>query len=104
MSGSFTGQALYTELIKEICSIKKLQGNASENIRTLIEKKQRASVKPEQKYKQLHNKLKVRNWIIEQGCLVQGIFPWAFYDFIKSVSKSKGLTLLEKLSLVSMVC
>ena len=39
VSGSFTGQALYTELIKEICSIKKLQGNASENIRTLIEKK-----------------------------------------------------------------
>ena len=41
VSGSFTGQALYTELIKEICSIKKLQGNASENIRTLIEKKNR---------------------------------------------------------------
>ena len=38
VSGSFTGQALYTELIKEICSIKKLQGNASENIRTVIEK------------------------------------------------------------------
>ena len=61
VSGSFTGEALCTELIKEICSIKKLQGNASENIRTLIEKNQRASVKPEQKYKQLHNKLKVRN-------------------------------------------
>ena len=39
VSGSFTGEALCTELIKEICSIKKLQGNASENIRTLIEKK-----------------------------------------------------------------
>ena len=38
VSGSFTGEALCTELIKEICSIKKLQGNASENIRTLIEK------------------------------------------------------------------
>ena len=38
VSGSFTEQALYTELIKEICSIKKLQGNASENIRTVIEK------------------------------------------------------------------
>ena len=75
VSGSFTGEALCTELIKEICSIKKLQGNASENIRTVIEKKQRASVKPEQKYKQLHNELKVRNSIIEQGCLVQGIFP-----------------------------
>ena len=97
--GSFTEEALCTELIKEICSIKKLQGNASEDIRTVIEKNQRASVKHEQKYKQLHDQLKVRNWIIEQG-----IFPWAFYDFIKSVSKSKGLTLLEKLSLVSMVC
>ena len=38
VSGSFTGEALCTELIKEICSIKKLQGNASENIRTVIEK------------------------------------------------------------------
>ena len=75
VSGSFTGEALCTELIKEICSIKKLQGNASENIRTVIEKKQRVSVKPEQKYKQLHNELKVRNSIVEQGCLVQGIFP-----------------------------
>ena len=61
VSGSFTGEALCTELIKEICSIKKLQGNASENIRTVIEKSQRASVKPVQKYKQLHNELKVRN-------------------------------------------
>ena len=90
VSGSFTGETLCTELIKEICSIKKLQENASENIRTVIEKNQRASVKPEQKYKQLHNELKVRNWIIEQSCLVQGIFPWAFYDFIKSVYKIKG--------------
>ena len=49
VSGSFTGEALCTELIKEICSIKKLQGNASENIRTVTEKTQRASVKPEQK-------------------------------------------------------
>ena len=49
VSGSFTGQNLCTELIKEICSIKKLQGNASENIRTVTEKTQRASVKPEQK-------------------------------------------------------
>ena len=39
VSGSFSGEALWTELIKEICSIKKLQGNASENIRNLIEKK-----------------------------------------------------------------
>ena len=69
--------------MKEICSIKKLQGNASETIRNVVEKKQSASVKPEQKYKQLHNKLKVRNWIIKQGCLVQRIFPLAFYDFIK---------------------
>ena len=61
VSGSFTGETLCTELIKEICSIKKLQENASENIRTVIEKNQRASVKPEQKYKQLHNELKVRN-------------------------------------------
>ena len=38
MSGSFTGDALCTELIKEIGSVKKLQGNASENIRTVIEK------------------------------------------------------------------
>ena len=49
VSRSFTGENLCTELIKEICSIKKLQGNASENIRTVTEKTQRASVKPEQK-------------------------------------------------------
>ena len=61
VSGSFTGEALRTELIKVICSIKELQGNNSETIRTVIEKNQRASVKLEQKYKQLHNELKVRN-------------------------------------------
>ena len=87
VSGSFTVEALCTELIKEISSIKKLQGNASETIRIAVEKSHRASVKSEKKYKQLHNELKVRNWIIEQGCLVQRIFPWAFYDFIKLMSK-----------------
>ena len=61
VSGSFTGEALRTELIKVICSIKELQGNNSETIRTVIEKNQRASVKLEQKYKQLHNELKGRN-------------------------------------------
>ena len=50
VSGSFTGEALCTELIKEICSIIKLQGNASETIRTVIEKNQKASIKPEEKY------------------------------------------------------
>ena len=104
VSGSFTREALCTELIKEISFIKKLPRNVSETTGTPIEKSQRASVKPERKYKQLYNKLMVRNWIIEQGCLVQGIFPWAFYDFIKSVIKSAGLTIPEKLSVVSMVC
>ena len=61
VSGSFTVKALCTELIKEISSIKKLQGNASETIRIAIEKSHRASVKSEKKYKQLHNELKVRN-------------------------------------------
>ena len=61
VSGPFTGEALRTELIKVICSIKELQGNNAETIRTVIEKTQRASVKLEQKYKQLHNELKVRN-------------------------------------------
>ena len=61
VNGPFTGEALCTVLIREICSIKKLQGNASENVRTVIEKSQRASVKPVQKHKQLHNELKVTN-------------------------------------------
>ena len=50
VSGSFTVEALCTELIKEISSIKKLQGNASETIRIAIEKSHRASVKSEKKY------------------------------------------------------
>ena len=39
VSGSFTGEALRTELIKVIGSIKELQGNNSETSRTVIEKK-----------------------------------------------------------------
>ena len=46
LSGSFTIEALYTELIKEISfPIKTLPGNPSEIIRTEIEKSQTASVK-----------------------------------------------------------
>ena len=60
MSGSFTGQALYKELITEIFEIMKIPRSAAQDASTAIRKYQQGkSQHPTNKYKKLSKELKV---------------------------------------------
>ena len=57
--GSLTGKVLCAELLKEICSIRKVSHNATLNIRDAISAYNGfLASRPDQKYKQLHKCLK----------------------------------------------